>query len=49
MLMMMARQGDQTAFELAHVQYQNTGNMSERLGALRIGLAKCASSSRGTC
>ena len=36
MLMMMARQGDQTAFELAHVQYQNTGNMSERLGALRV-------------
>lgn len=33
---MMARQGDQTAFELAHVQYQNTGNMSERLGALRV-------------
>lgn len=36
MLMMMARQGDQSAFELAYDQYQSTGNMSERLGALRV-------------
>ena len=34
MLSMLARQGDGEAFDLAHVQYLNTGNMSERLGAL---------------
>jgi aminopeptidase N len=36
MLGMMARQGDAQAFELAYEQYQATGNMSERLGALRV-------------
>ncbi|MEK5757886.1 MULTISPECIES: aminopeptidase N [Acinetobacter] len=36
MLMLIARQGDESAFELAGQQYQNTGNMSERLGALRV-------------
>ncbi|MEG2472244.1 aminopeptidase N [Acinetobacter sp.] len=36
MLGMMARQGDAQAFELAYAQYQATGNMSERLGALRV-------------
>ncbi|CAB1213191.1 aminopeptidase N [Acinetobacter bouvetii] len=36
MLNMMARQGDTSAFDLAHEQYQNTGNMSERLGALKV-------------
>ena len=36
MLTMMARQGDTEAFDLAHQQYQSTGNMSERLGALRV-------------
>ena len=36
LLMMMARQGDESAFELAEQQYQNTRNMSERLGALRV-------------
>ncbi|WP_374664096.1 aminopeptidase N [Acinetobacter sp.] len=36
MLSMMARQGDTEAFELADQQYQSTGNMSERLGALRV-------------
>jgi aminopeptidase N len=36
MLSMMARQGDTEAFDLAHQQYQLTGNMSERLGALRV-------------
>ena len=36
MLSMMARQGDTEAFDLAHQQYQSTGNMSERLGALRV-------------
>mgnify|MGYP002716747813 FL=1 len=36
MLMLIARQGDESAFELAEQQYQNTGNMSERLGALRV-------------
>ncbi|MFV5491069.1 aminopeptidase N [Acinetobacter sp. ASP199] len=36
MLMMMAREGDEAAFELAQQQYANTGNMSERLGALRV-------------
>lgn len=36
MLMMLARQGDETAFELAQEQYASTSNMSERLGALRV-------------
>ncbi len=36
MLSMMARQGDDEVFELAYTQYQTTGNMSERLGALRV-------------
>lgn len=36
LLGMVARQGDAEAFELANAQYQNTGNMSERLGALRV-------------
>lgn len=36
MLMMMARQGDELAFAWAGEQYQNTHNMSERLGALRV-------------
>lgn len=36
MLSMMARQGDVTAFDLAYQQYQQTLNMSERLGALRV-------------
>ena len=36
MLSMMARQGDESAFELAYKQYEATGNMSERLGALRV-------------
>ena len=36
MLNMLARQGDQSAFDLAYAQFQNTGNMSERLGALRV-------------
>jgi len=36
MLMMLARQGDADAFSLAHAQYMTTGNMSERLGALRV-------------
>ncbi|RZG70570.1 aminopeptidase N [Acinetobacter junii] len=36
MLNMLARQGDESAFELAYQQYQQTGNMSERLGALRV-------------
>ena len=36
MLSMMARQGDESAFELAYQQYEATGNMSERLGALRV-------------
>ena len=36
MLSMMARQGDESVFELANEQYQATNNMSERLGALRI-------------
>ncbi|RKG35498.1 aminopeptidase N [Acinetobacter guerrae] len=36
MLAMMARQGDDSVFELAYQQYSQTGNMSERLGALRI-------------
>lgn len=36
MLSMMARQGDESAYELAYQQYEATGNMSERLGALRV-------------
>ena len=36
MLSMMARQGDESAFELAYQQYEATDNMSERLGALRV-------------
>ncbi|KHF75964.1 Membrane alanine aminopeptidase N [Acinetobacter sp. neg1] len=36
MLNMLARQGDDAVFELAYAQYQQTGNMSERLGALRV-------------
>ncbi|WP_277559817.1 aminopeptidase N [Acinetobacter beijerinckii] len=36
MLNMLARQGDESAFDLAYQQYQQTGNMSERLGALRV-------------
>ena len=36
MLMMMARQGDEQAFDWAYTQYQATGNMTERLGALRV-------------
>jgi len=36
MLMMLARQGDAEAFDLAYSQYSNTRNMSERLGALRV-------------
>ncbi len=35
MLTMIARQGDAFAFDLAHEQY-HTGNMSERLGALKV-------------
>ncbi|MEB6677312.1 aminopeptidase N [Acinetobacter haemolyticus] len=36
MLSMLARQGDDSVFDLAYAQYQKTGNMSERLGALRV-------------
>ncbi|NCI79363.1 aminopeptidase N [Acinetobacter kanungonis] len=36
MLMMLARQKDADAYSLAHAQYMTTGNMSERLGALRV-------------
>lgn len=36
MLMMLARQGDTEAFDLAYSQYTSTTNMSERLGALRV-------------
>ncbi|MCU4414053.1 aminopeptidase N [Acinetobacter sp. WU_MDCI_Axc73] len=36
MLSMMARQGDDSAFELAYNQYIQTHNMSERMGALRV-------------
>lgn len=36
MLMMLARQGDTEAFDLAYRQYTSTTNMSERLGALRV-------------
>jgi len=35
MLSMIARQGDTSAFDLAYEQY-HTGNMSERLGALKV-------------
>ncbi|WP_420001223.1 aminopeptidase N [Acinetobacter sp. LF10] len=35
-LNMLARQGDESVFDLAYAQYQQTGNMSERLGALRV-------------
>lgn len=35
MLTMIARQGDDSAFDLAYEQY-HTGNMSERLGALKV-------------
>nr|WP_314368533.1 aminopeptidase N [uncultured Acinetobacter sp.] len=35
-LNMLARQGDESVFDLAYIQYQQTGNMSERLGALRV-------------
>ncbi|MDA3507765.1 aminopeptidase N [Acinetobacter junii] len=36
MLNMLARQGDESAFDLAYQQYQQIGNMTERLGALRV-------------
>ncbi|OTG81881.1 aminopeptidase N [Acinetobacter sp. ANC 4558] len=36
LLAMLARQGDQSAFVLAEKQYNDTSNMSERLGALRV-------------
>ncbi len=36
MLSMMARQGDVDVFDLAYSQYLETGNMSERLGALKV-------------
>lgn len=36
MLSMLARQGDEDVFALADAQYKTTGNMSERLGALRV-------------
>ncbi|MCL6243666.1 MULTISPECIES: aminopeptidase N [Acinetobacter] len=36
MLSMMARQGDASVFELAYEQLSSTGNMSERLGALKV-------------
>ncbi|AXY59843.1 aminopeptidase N [Acinetobacter sp. WCHAc010052] len=36
MLSLMARQGDAEVFDLAYQQYQQTGNMSERLGALKV-------------
>jgi aminopeptidase N len=36
MLSLLARQGDEQVFELADAQYRNTGNMSERLGALKV-------------
>ncbi|WP_109439907.1 aminopeptidase N [Acinetobacter haemolyticus] len=36
MLSMLARQGDNSVFDLAYEQYQQTRNMSERLGALRV-------------
>ena len=36
LLAMIARQGDESAFELADAQYKSTKNMSERLGALHV-------------
>ena len=36
MLSLMARQGDAQVFDFAYEQYQNSGNMSERLGALKV-------------
>ncbi|EPF71912.1 aminopeptidase N [Acinetobacter rudis] len=36
MLSLLARQGDADVFTMAHQQYISTGNMTERLGALRI-------------
>ena len=36
MLSFMARQGNADVFDLAYAQYKNTGNMSERLGALKV-------------
>lgn len=35
-LAMMVRQGDESAFELAYDKFKSTGNMSERLGALKV-------------
>jgi aminopeptidase N len=32
----MARQGDTAVFDLAYAQYENSVNMSERLGALKV-------------
>lgn len=36
MLSLMARQGDREVFDLAYAQYENSMNMSERLGALKV-------------
>ncbi|TCM61449.1 aminopeptidase N [Acinetobacter calcoaceticus] len=36
MLSLMARQGDHQVFDLAHTQYQDSSNMSERVGALKV-------------
>ncbi len=36
MLSFMARQGDTAVFDLAYAQYENSVNMSERLGALKV-------------
>lgn len=36
MLGLMARQGDSEVFDLAYAQYENSMNMSERLGALKV-------------
>lgn len=36
MLSFMARQGDTVVFDLAYAQYENSVNMSERLGALKV-------------
>ncbi|WP_298145451.1 aminopeptidase N [uncultured Acinetobacter sp.] len=33
---MMVRQGDESAFDLAYDKFKSTGNMSERLGALKV-------------
>jgi aminopeptidase N len=35
MLSFMARQGDTAVFDLAYAQYENSVNMSERLGHLK--------------